>query len=93
MTDNSTPEVINASATDYVCDVSSISSDAKYLYSEMDKHQVPGKLSLLDTDWAKRKWKYARCFDKMLPRENPSEVEAVHFYSILLKVYDFDKIT
>jgi hypothetical protein len=93
MTDNSTPEVISASATDYVCDVSSISSDAKYLYPEVDKHLVPGKLSLLDTDWAKRQWKYARCFDKMLPRENPSEVEVVHFYSILLKVYDFTSST
>jgi len=93
MTDNSTPEVISASATDYVCDVSSISSDAKYLYPEVDNHLVPGKLSLLDTDWAKRQWKYARCFDKTLPRENPSEVEAVHFYSILLKVHEFTSST
>jgi hypothetical protein len=93
MTDNSTPEVISAFATDYVCNISSIASDAKYLYPKVDKHLVPWKLSLLDTDWAKRQWKYARCFDKMLPRETPSEVEAVHFYSILLKVYAFTSST
>ena len=48
--DNTTPEVITSSAADFVCDISSISSDAKYLYPEVDKILVPGKLSLLDID-------------------------------------------
>ena len=91
-TDNTTPEVLTTSAADFVCDISSISSDAKYLYPEVDKSLVPGKVSLLDIDWSKRQWKYARCFDKILPRENPSEAEAVHFY-ILVKVYEFTSNT
>ena len=87
-------EVITSSATDHVCDISSIFSNARYLHAEVDKDLIPGKLSQLDTDWVIKKWKYARCFDKMLPRENPSKADAVKFKTILLKVYEFmSKIT
>ncbi len=63
-----TDEVITSSATDHVCDISSISSNARYLHPEVDKDLIPGKLSQLDMNWAIKKWKYARCFNKMLPR-------------------------
>lgn len=86
---NSKPDVINSLATELLCDISSISSDARYSHPEVDHDLIPGKLSQLDTDWAKKKWKFARCFDKMLPRENPSDEDAVSFYTILLKVYEF----
>ena len=93
MTRDTKPEFIASCATDLVCDISSLSSDARYSHQEVDKDLIPGKLSLLDTQWAKSKWKFARCFDKMLPRENPSETEAVSFYTILLKVYEFTSNT
>ena len=93
MTRDTKPEFIASSATDLVCDISSLSSDARYSHQEVDKDLIPGKLSMLDTQWAKSKWKFARCFDKMLPRENPSEAEAVSFYTILLKVYEFTSNT
>ena len=41
-TDNLTPEVITSTAADFVCDILSISSDAKCLYPEVDKFLVPG---------------------------------------------------
>jgi len=85
----SRPKVITSSGTDIVCDISSISSDARYSHPEVDHDLIPGKLSHLDTDWARKKWKFARCFDKMLPRENPSDEHVVSFYAILLKVYEF----
>jgi hypothetical protein len=85
----SRPKVVTSSGTDIVCDISSISSDARYSHPEVDHDLVPGRLSHLDTDWARKKWKFARCFDKMLPRENPSDEHVVSFYSILLKVYEF----
>ena len=53
----------------------------------------PLEVSLLDTQWEKSKWKFARCFVKMLPWESPSETEAVSFYTILLKVYEFTSNT
>ena len=93
MTRDTKPEFIASCATDLVCDISSLSSDARYSHQEVDKDLIPGKLSTLDTQWAKSKWKFARCFDKMLPRENPSEAEAVSFYTILLKVYEFTSNT
>ena len=93
MTIDTKPEVVASSTSDLVCDISSLSSDARYSHQEVDKDLIPGKLSLLDTQWAKSKWKFARCFDKMLPRENPSEAEAVSFYTILLKVYEFTSNT
>ena len=93
MTIDTKPKVVASSTTDLVCDISSLSSDARYSHQEVDKDLIPGKLSLLDTQWAKSKWKFARCFDKMLPRENPSETEAVSFYTILLKVYEFTSNT
>ncbi len=83
-------EVVASSATDQVCDMSSLSSDARYLHQEVDKDLIPRKLSLLDTQLANSKWKFARCFEKRLPRENPSETESVSFYTILLKVITFD---
>ena len=70
-------EVITSSATDLVCNISSLSSNVRYLHSEVDKDLIPGTLSQLDTTWAIKKWIYARCFDKMLPRENPSKADAV----------------
>ena len=82
-------DVITSSATDLVCDISSISSNARYSYPEVDKDLIHGKLSQPDMDWAIKKWKYARCFEKMLPRENPSKADAVSFYTILLRVYEF----
>ncbi len=82
---NSKPKVINSFATDLVCSISSISSDARYLHPEVDHDLIPGKLSQIDSDWVK-KWKFARCFDKMLPRENPSDEPVVSFHTILLKV-------
>jgi len=66
------PEVITSSVNDCVCNISSISSDARYSHPEVDKDLIPRKRTLLNTDWTKRKWKYAWCFDKMLPKENPS---------------------
>lgn len=90
---NRKPEVITSSVNDYVCDISSISSDARYSHPEVDKDLIPGKITLLSTDWAKRKWKYARCFDKMLPKENPSEIDSVSFFTILLKVHEFTSNT
>ena len=76
-----------------MCDISSLSSDARYSHQEVDKDLIPGKLSLLDTQWAKSKWKFARCFDKMFPRENPSNADAVSFYTILLRVHEFTSNT
>ncbi len=61
----------------------------RYLHSEVDKDLIPGTLSQLDTTWAIKKWKYARCCDKVLPRENPSKADAVSFYTILLRVNEF----
>ena len=72
---------------------SSLSSDSRYLHSEVDKDHIPQRLSQLVIDRAKKKWKYARCFDKMLPRENPSNADAVNFYTILLKVHEFSSNT
>ena len=86
-------EVITSSATDLVCDISSLSSNARYSHSEVDKELIPGTLSQLDTTWAIKKWKYARCCDKMLPRENPSKADAVKLYTILLSVYQFTSNT
>ncbi len=86
-------EVITLSVTDIVSDISSISSAARYFHPEVDKDLIPGKLSQLDMDWAIKKWKYARCFDKILPRKNPSNADAVSFYTILLKVYEFTSNT
>ena len=86
-------EVITSSATDLVCNISSLSSNVRYLHSEVDKDLIPGTLSQLDTTWAIKKWIYARCFDKMLPRENPSKAGAVNFYTILLRVYEFTSNT
>ncbi len=51
-------EVIISSATDLVCDISSISINARYLYPEVDKDLIPGKLSQIGADWAIKK-----CFD------------------------------
>ena len=85
----SADEVITSSATDLEWDFSSISSNARYSYPEVDKDLIPGTLSQLDMDWTINELKYARCFDKMLPRENPSNADAVSFYTILLKVYEF----
>ena len=82
-------EVVTSSATDLVCNISSLSSDARYSHSEVDKDLIPGTLSQLDITWAMKKWIHARCFDKMLPRENPSKADAVSFYTILLKVCEF----
>ncbi len=82
-------DVITSSATDLVCIISSISSNARYLHPEIDKDLIPVKLSQLDMDWAIKKWKYARCFDKMLPRENPFNADVVSFYTVFLKVYEF----
>ena len=53
-------EVITLSATDLVCNISSISSNARYSYPEVDKDLIPRKLSQPDMDWAIKKWKYAR---------------------------------
>ena len=86
-------EVITSSATDLVCDISSLSSNVRYSHSEVDKDLIPGTLSQLDTTWAIKKWKYARCSDKMLPRENPSKADAVSFYNILQRVYKFTSNT
>ena len=47
------PEFIASSATDLVCDISSLSSDARYSHQEVDKDLIPGKLSMLDTQWTK----------------------------------------
>jgi hypothetical protein len=93
MTIETKPEVIASSSTDLVCGISTLSSNVRYSNHEVDKYLIPWKLSLLDTEWAKVRWKYARCFDKMLPRENPSETEAVGFYNILLEVYAFTSNT
>ena len=54
MTIDTKPKVLASSATDLVCDISSISSDARYSHQEVDKDLIPGKLSLIDTQWAKR---------------------------------------
>ena len=48
------PEIITSSVNDCVCDISSISSDARYSHPEVDKDLIPGKLTMLNTDWAKR---------------------------------------
>lgn len=70
-------------------DISSFSSNARYSHPEVDNDLIPGKLSQVGTDWAKKTWKFARCFEKMFPRENPLEEDAISFYTILLKVYEF----
>ena len=72
-----------------MCAISSISSAARYFHPEVDKDLIPGKLSQLDTDWAIEKWRCVRGFVNMLSRENPSNADAVSFYTILLKVYEF----
>ena len=59
MTTDTKTEVVASSATDLVCYISSLSSDARYSHQEVDKDLIPGKLSLLDTQWAKSKWKFA----------------------------------
>ena len=48
------PKVIKSHPDDLVCDISSISSDARYSHPEVDKDLIPGKISQLDTDWAKK---------------------------------------
>jgi len=87
------PEVVASSATDLVCDISSLSSDMRYSHPEVDKDHITMKLALLDTERAKHKWNYAKCLYKILPRENPSETEAFSFYTILLKVYELTSKT
>ena len=86
-------EVITSSVTNLVCNISSISSNVRYSYPEVDKDLIPGTFSQLDMDGAIKKWKYARCFDKMLPKGNPSSADAVSFYAILLTVYKFTSNT
>ncbi len=50
-------DVVTSSATDLVCIISSISSNARYSHPEVDKDFIYGNLSQLDNYQAIKKWK------------------------------------